>query len=250
LWNPETITTNVAVQLEATPSVSDRLIAVAGAFPATESLTITLRLDRTNDFACIYNHVGSTEAGSLRAPYQVSQVTPGTTSAHFITASSLLKFTGFYRTGFIEDKSSSLIADKLVDLMDRGTIADIEYLYKAINGVGAGKSGWVNARGTLTSDIGYLMPTLLNIDIGPLSYQGYVTNLSVTHIGFTKNMVPIRSDVTISLNLLATSGLNSVYAKDQQASSTAGTGGSGSTNSGSNKGKSQSTARTPHGITK
>jgi hypothetical protein len=99
--------------------------------------------------------------------------------------------------------------------LQRGTIADIEYLYMAINGPGPGTQNalsvgnkWVNSRGIATADIGFLMPTLLNIDIGPLSYQGYVTNLQVNHISFTQEMIPIRSDLTISLNLLATVGLS------------------------------------------
>jgi hypothetical protein len=51
------------------------------------------------------------------------------------------------------------------------------------------------------------MPTLLNIDIGPLSYLGYVTNMAVTHTMFTQDMIPIQSTVQVAFNLLATAGL-------------------------------------------
>lgn len=207
LWNPESISTSVAVQLDVTPTAQDRLIAVAGAFPATESLTINIRLDRTNDFACIANSLKKTSGGNVIVADNINQ---SNTNYHFINASDLMPFTSYYKTGFTATKSQVDIANKLVDLMERGTIADIEYLYSAINGTGASgnsKQGWTNARGIRTADIGYLMPTLLNIDIGPLSYQGYVTNLTVTHTAFNPNMVPIRSDVSIALSLLATSGL-------------------------------------------
>ena len=85
----------------------------------------------------------------------------------------------------------------------------MEYLYKAINGPGpgGGDDEWINGRGIKTSDIGYLMPTLLHVDVGPLSYDGYVTGIQVNHVAFTPSMIPIRTDVTISLNVLATSGL-------------------------------------------
>jgi hypothetical protein len=82
----------------------------------------------------------------------------------------------------------------------------------AINGPGPGGTSsandhWKNGRGIITADIGFLMPTLLNIDVGPLSYIGYVTSMSVNHTMFTQDMIPIQSTVNISLNLLATAGL-------------------------------------------
>jgi hypothetical protein len=240
LWNPDSISTSVAVQLDATPSASDRLIAVAGAFPATESLSINLRIDRTNDFACIYNRIGrtvtQTDAGKVTNISAPNNINPAKTSNHFVTVSDLMPFTSYYKTGFSANSSQVDIATKLVDLMERGTIADIEYLYSAINGVGAGggtANAWTNSRGIRTADIGYLMPTLLNIDIGPLSYQGYVTNLTVTHTSFNKNMVPIRSDVTIALSLLATSGLNNNEVSTN--SNTAGTSGSNTSSPGTAK---------------
>jgi len=112
----------------------------------------------------------------------------------------------------VRNGKRSSVEDKLVDLFQRGTLADIEYLYKAINGAGPGSTAsggdyWKNTRGTITADIGFLMPTLLNIDVGPLSYVGYVTSMSVNHIMFTQDMIPIRSTVNISFNLLATAGL-------------------------------------------
>jgi hypothetical protein len=39
--------------------------------------------------------------------------------------------------------------------------------------------------------------------------MGYLTSLQVNHLSFTESMIPMRSDVTISLNLLATAGITS-----------------------------------------
>jgi hypothetical protein len=211
LWNPETFGTNVAVQMEATPNANDRFLAVAGAFPATETITFNIRIDRTNDFACA--------AGATGRPTQIAKVAEGLIADNWVTKDYARRFKSFYATptSFFagSDVNEELFVNNIVDLLQRGTIADIEYLYMAINGPGPGTQNalsvgnkWVNSRGIATADIGFLMPTLLNIDIGPLSYQGYVTNLQVNHISFTQEMIPIRSDLTISLNLLATVGLS------------------------------------------
>lgn len=209
LWNPESFGTSVSVQMDATPQAEDRFIGVAGAFPATEAISFTVRLDRTNDFACFQ--------ANLAKPTWIEK---STTTPAFISASEVESFIPYYRPGWSFEGNNTELAgsgmlastsEKIIDLMQRGTLADVEFLYRAINGPGPGAGAnaakWINGRGIATSDIGFLMPTLLNIDIGPLSYQGFVNNLSVQHTSFTPDMTPIRTDVTISLNVMATAGL-------------------------------------------
>jgi hypothetical protein len=182
LWNPDTITTSVAVNLDITPTFADKFVDVAGAFPSGQALALTVRLDRTNDFACIQGIRNEETLASTFANRQYYDLA-GTFDA-----------TGSYKNYF---------KNKIKELRKLGTIADIEYLYKAING-----PGWKNqATGRNSSDIGFLSPTLLRIDIGPLSYLGYVNNISVNHIAFSRSMVPIRTDVSLQFNLMATAGL-------------------------------------------
>ena len=90
-----------------------------------------------------------------------------------------------------------------------GTLADIEFLYQTINGPNANymKGGWKNSLGRVTSDIGFLSATLVKFEIGPVNYLGYINGLSVNHLAFTRDMKPIRSDVSIQANLLASVGL-------------------------------------------
>jgi hypothetical protein len=185
MWNPEAITTSVAVNMDITPSFADKFVDVVGAFPSGQYLTLTVRLDRTNDFACI------------------KSIPPG--SSRNVTYDELARrYKKFYNgNDTLDNPSSAVLVGKIQDLQKLGTIADVEYLYKAING-----PGWVNqATGRLSSDIGFLSPTLLKIDLGPLSYLGYVSNLAVNHIGFSKGMIPIRTDVSLQFNLMATAGL-------------------------------------------
>jgi hypothetical protein len=194
LWNPDNFSTSVAVNMNVTPTFADKFVSVVGAFPSGEYLTVTLRIDRTNDFACIKSipdkskiHLGNSPQSST-AYEQLAQ-----------------NYVSYYKPIYSLDGSDENTVSKIVDLQKYGTIADLEYLYKAING-----PGWKNqATGSESSDIGFLSPTLLRIDIGPLSYLGYVNNMTVNHNGFSKDMVPIRTDVTLQFNLMATAGLSS-----------------------------------------
>jgi len=212
LWNPTSFGTSVSVKMDATPQIQDRFLGTVGAFPATESITFTLRIDRINDFAC---------ANALfKRPNNIGADLGNLSSNSFITASQVAPFIKYYQnngsfaSALVKNGRKSKVETKLIDLFQRGTLADIEYIYRAINGAGPGSTAsgadyWKNGRGIITADIGFLMPTLLNIDIGPLSYMGYVNNLNVTHNMFTPDMIPIQSDVTLSFQLLATAGLNS-----------------------------------------
>jgi hypothetical protein len=210
LWNPTSFGTSVAVQMDATPNVNDQWLGGVGFFPSTENISFTLEINRINDFAAANALFGR--------PTNIGKSFTGLSSNQFITPNDVTGLLGYYNTngGFsssiVRTGSSPTATDKLVDLFQRGTLADIEYLYKAINGPGPGGSSsggdqWKNSRGIITSDIGFLMPTLLNIDIGPLSYTGYVTSMSVNHTMFTQDMIPTQSTVQLSFNLLATAGV-------------------------------------------
>jgi hypothetical protein len=225
LWNPEAFSTGVAVTMEATPNVNDQWLGAAGLFPATETIGFTIFLDRTNDFAFASSLFGRPtnlkssppqNTGFTGADYALRTSSYGNDFINMLSINEkvLNNIVSFYKptngTGFIQTDKD--ITEKLKDLYQRGTLADLEFLYRAINGKGtssaSGSNLWRNPRGIATADIGWLMPSLVNIDIGPLSYVGWVTNISVNHTGFTQDMIPIRSAVTIAFNLLATAGVS------------------------------------------
>ena len=181
LWNPESFSTSVSVNMDITPSAQDKFVKVVGAFPSSEVLTVEFMLDRTNDLYCLRSSEGGVG----------------------------LDISNFYRyyTGSFDSLNPSMkvFDSKIRALRDQGTVADLEYLYKAING-----AGWKNAAtGRESSDIGFLSPTLLKIEIGPVAYIGYVSNLNVQHTRFTKGMIPMNTMVAIQFNLMATAGLSS-----------------------------------------
>lgn len=184
LWNPEQITTSVQRNMSVTPSSADRFTSVQGMFPGLENVTFTIVLDRTNDFACFKEtKVGSNDYISLGKK--------------------------FYSNNFYPMAANAAIFDLTIpDLLAKGTMHDIEYIYKMINGGSPdGGTPWVNLLNRPTSDTGYLQPTVVAVRFGPdfvnsLSYVGWFSNISVNHTAFTETMIPIRSTVQISMDCL------------------------------------------------
>jgi hypothetical protein len=194
LWNPDSFGTSVSLNPDVTPSMQDRFVGVAGAFPGTGSITINIRLDRTNDFAC-FAHRGRLEKDPNTGVDREKQWN--------------VNFGQFYREQKLGVVTDALLEKQISELYEMGTLADVEFLYQTINGPNANymKGGWKNSLGRVTSDIGFLAASLVKIEIGPLDYVGYINGLSVNHLAFTQDMKPIRTDVSIQANLLASVGL-------------------------------------------
>lgn len=196
LWNPESFSTQAILNADVTPSMQDRFVGVAGAFPGTGSIAINIRIDRTNDFAC-FAHKGIREKDpkSKTGADRDKQWNAG--------------FGQFYKPHKLGISTDAILEKQIAELYEMGTLADIEFLYQAINGPNANymKGGWKNSLGRVTSDIGFLSATLVKIEIGPLNYLGYINAIAVNHLAFTQDMKPIRTDVSIQANLLASVGL-------------------------------------------
>jgi hypothetical protein len=178
LWNPTTISSSVMRNMEITPSNADRLKAVSGAFPGQETVSFNIVLDRINDFACLRRNDN---------PASLSD---------------------YYRTGY-PSSSDDPFSVKIKELLNRGTMADLEYLFKAING---DSTAWSSLLGKKTANIGFLMPTLLGLVLGPdvtqsLSYVGWLTGITMQHEIFTQDMIPLRTTVSINMECFAGSGL-------------------------------------------
>lgn len=197
LWNPDSYNVGVQLNMDATPTALDPFKGLAGAYPGMESMSFTLRLDRTNDFAAM-RALLNRNYSNLEAEGTAGGVTTSTNPAVF------KQMAEYYKTNF-ESKivDESVKYQQIKELMELGTLADLEYLYKAVNG-----DGWFNIAGRKTSDIGFLGATLVRIDIGPAAYIGYINSLGVNHIAFSQDMTPIRTDVTVSINLMTTAVSN------------------------------------------
>ena len=197
LWNPETFSQSTSVNWGITPSQNDATALLTGLVTANSTLDFTLRIDRTNDFACakalsIYSDAGLSKIPEL-AQFNV---------AADVSTTEIAKF-------YIEGKAPNSAPDfsknldaKIKDLLKRGTEADLEFLYRTINGDG------YNLLGVNTSNISFLMPTIVRIDLGPQRLVGMIQSINVTHLAFTREMIPIRSDVSISIDLRTSTAIS------------------------------------------
>lgn len=177
LWNPSSISSSVSRNMDITPSSADRLKSVVGAFPGQETVSFNIVIDRINDFACL-------------------KALPNANT-----------LSSYYGTGYPGETEP--FGTKIQNLMKQGTMADLEYLFKAING---GSENWKTLLGKPTANIGFLMPTLLGLVLGPsttnnLSYVGWLTGLTMQHEMFTEEMIPLRTTVSINMECFAGSGI-------------------------------------------
>lgn len=194
LWNPDSFGTAVSLNPDVTPSMEDRFVGVAGAFPGQETITINLEINRINDFAC-FAHKGRREYDPTTGRDKEKEWKQN--------------FSKFYIPQKLGIATPALVEKQIKDLYEFGTLHDIEFLYQTINGPNANymSGGWRNSLGRVTSDIGFLSATLVRIEIGPLNYLGYINGISVNHLQFTTDMKPIRSQIQIVANLMASVGL-------------------------------------------
>lgn len=180
LWNPTDINISVDRNTDVTPTSADRFTTVSGMYPGQESISFSITIDRTWDMACLRG------------------------------LTNITKSTDYYKKGVRKGLVYDTV-NQIKDLMAKGTLADIEYLLKTINGESADGATWKNALGRETADIGYLQPNVVAVQFGPsinsLSYVGWVTNLQISHSAFTEDMIPLKSTVQVSLACLAASTL-------------------------------------------
>jgi hypothetical protein len=167
VWNPNQYRASTGISSNVVPAATDAL-AFLNLFQGTGTVEFTLEINRVNDFACFKSN----------------------------SSSNLAKYYG-PTAGLGTPDYNALIND----LRKRGTLADIEFLYKTVNG-----GNLKNSANQETSDIGIIIPTLVRVDIGPYTQIGIIQSLATTHTMFTQNMIPIQSSVTINLQVLSAYG--------------------------------------------
>jgi hypothetical protein len=189
MWNPETFSQTTSVNMNVTPSESDATAGLTGFVAANSTISFTLRIDRTNDFTCF-------KGSDLK--YKAV-----TTARGIGAVKDISEFISFYSKGQPVNSSNDFgknIEKKITDLLKYGTASDLEFLYRSINGSGFTKLGMD------TSEIGYLRPSLVRLDLGPQRYLGIISSVGVQHLAFNREMVPIRTDVSITVDLRAGTG--------------------------------------------
>lgn len=178
IWNPEQFSTTTAISYNTTPTAQDFAAAAPGWFPGVQSIAITIRLDRTNDFACFRGLQDITEAG-IKA--------------------QRIDWDYWYPEKMPKEAVAISYEKKLSDLLQMGTMADVDYLLRTMNDPNIMK----NMLGKVTTaDAGFLSFNPVQFELGPLGYLGFIVGMTVNHIGFTEDYIPIRTDVTINANMM------------------------------------------------
>ena len=157
---------------DAYTSVSAQLVA--------STVELTLLLNRIGDFAYINENGFNSGFGNEDPAY-----------AKFLQDD--LK-----QGGTITNPYPSLVdLDDIKEIYKKGTMYDLEYLFKTINGPHATFTSLLNGK---TADRGWIRPTFVELHLGAgMRYRVRVIELSVTHSIFNSRMVPILSSVKLVL---------------------------------------------------
>jgi hypothetical protein len=143
----------------------------AGLMSAT--IQVTILLNRINDFAYINENGYNTGAG-------------------------IVQYTDFVnQTGLVNPYPENVDATEVAEIYKKGTMYDIEYLLKTLNGPHATFVSKLNGK---TADRGWLRPSIVELHLGAgMRYRVRVAQLAVTHTVFNSRMVPILSSVQLTL---------------------------------------------------
>lgn len=107
-------------------------------------------------------------------------------------------------TDYINGYPRKLTAESVAGLLNRGTEYDIEFLYRVLNGsprpsINGLLTYTVNGKPAVTSDFGYITGTPVWIRFHEnLRYKGSINSISVNHLIFNEEMVPMFSTMSVS----------------------------------------------------
>jgi hypothetical protein len=86
--------------------------------------------------------------------------------------------------------------EDLAQIYEKGTMYDLEYLFKTLNGPNATFTSPLNG---ITADRGWLRPTIVELHLGKsMRYRVRIAEFAVNHIFFNNNMVPTFSTVKLT----------------------------------------------------
>lgn len=191
LWNPSQVNISTGVDMNRQAPTGDKYVGAFGDnIGGSQTLSLTLVLDRSIDFA----YLGVKADGLRKSISELSEADCESFSRYYSYESS-------NKGNLTSSTNTNTIRSQISDLARRGTIYDIDYLYRTINGDSWHRFGIEN---NITGDIGYLYYTVVNISIGPMLYSGVVSSLNVSHNMFVENMTPIMSTLELSIDLRAT----------------------------------------------
>jgi hypothetical protein len=187
LYNPTSVTMGWGIQGAVNPeyqaSGKDEAIPIsAGLFSSQIQFSIILNRIEDMNYLDKLGYVSSQQKKITNPP---SDVDPAQRSRFYTT--QVIANSPYGENVSIEDQRS---------IYNRGTMYDIEYLFKTINGPHATFKSELN--GT-TADRGYMRMSILELHLGAnMRYRVRISDLGINHTMFNSRMVPILSTVNFT----------------------------------------------------
>jgi len=182
LYNPKEVAMAWGVMDKMDPSYIASGQEVFNAISAglmSATITVTLLLNRVGDFSYI-------DANGFKS---------GVGNDQFLEDADrrlVARTRGLVKSPYPEYVST----DDLKEIYKKGTMYDIEYLFRTINGPHATFISKLNGK---TADRGWLRPSLVELHLGAgMRYRVRLAQFAVTHSVFNSRMVPILSSVQLT----------------------------------------------------
>lgn len=150
----------IAAGLDATSPITPALLQ--------STVSFSLLLNRTHDMQYLdSNGLATVDGVKYKSPYPLFNLKPGKT-----------------------------IDQELAEIYKKGTMYDMEYLFKTVMGINATYESWLNKQ---TADKGWLQGGVTELHLGDgMRYLVRVSGLDITHVIFNERMVPVLSTVNIT----------------------------------------------------
>ena len=160
--------------------------AAVGAGILSSSITLSLMLNRIGDMT-VLNSDGLISSIQTQVP-----INPNT---GYVTGGSSPQ--PVY-PGVTDYYPFNVSNDDLKMIYQKGTMYDLEYLFRTVGGFNATYNSYLNGK---TADVGWLQPIPVELHLGnSLRYLVRVSELDVQHIMFNERMVPTLTQVNLTLS--------------------------------------------------
>ena len=185
MYNPISVSMNYGIQADVDPSPNAR--AKDETLPLGKTggvISFSILLNRIEDMNYL-DKLGYVSEQQKKIGTPPSGLDPS--QRNRIYSANSIAVSPYGKTLSIEDQRG---------IYDRGTMYDLEYLFKTINGPHATFKSSLN--GT-TADLGFMRLTILELHLGAnLRYLVRISDLGINHTLFNNRMVPILSNVSFT----------------------------------------------------
>jgi hypothetical protein len=199
IYNPSTVSMHYAgapqVDIGLQMSGTDK-VPLIGSGVTSSTVTFSLLLNRMNDFKYLDQLLWDNNL--RKAPPKLAASYSSTASA--LTFEDIYSHKGNHELNRIEEDNIDSVWQELEKIKNLGTMYDVEYLLRTLLGYQLPSA---TRGGLVTSDIGYLGAYPVELHLGKnLRYLVTIDSFELSHTIFTKDMVPVFTNLQITCNRL------------------------------------------------